>query len=358
MDAKYVELDKALKYVPSAYFEKDLVRHIRRKYRTEMFYEPHFEVDDKGNPWYIAPVYENTIGLFGGEKVMGAILVDPVSGDMQKYAIKDIPRWVDLVVPGKLICAQYNNYAQLQKGFWNSVIGQNGCRKVTEYSVGEDDEEEVVPDFGYIAKNDDIYIYTGVTSVNGDSSNIGFIIANERTGDAAFLSASGADEFSAMKAAEGEVQEKAYEASFPSLITVDEVPTYIMVLKDKSGLVKMYACVNVEQYNIVATAVKQDECIKKYKALMAGDITSEQANDEKVNVDGNDEVDESKYTDKKIKVKKLETIDKNGNTYIYIVDEEDNIYSAKYADVIDMILVNVGDEITIKVNGEAFIYHR
>jgi hypothetical protein len=246
----------------------------------------------------------------------------------------------------------------LQKGFWNSVIGQNGCRKVTEYSVGEDEEEEVVPDFGYIAKNDDIYIYTGVTSVNGDSSNIGFIIANERTGDAAFLSASGADEFSAMKAAEGEVQEKAYEASFPSLITVDEVPTYIMVLKDKSGLVKMYACVNVEQYNIVATAVKQDECIKKYKALMAGDITSEQATDDKINVDGTDEVDESKYTDKKIKVKKLETIDKNGNTYIYVVDEEDNIYSAKYADVIDMILVNVGDEITIKVDGDKFIYKK
>ena len=364
MDADYVSLEQGMKYVPSAYFSEDLERHIRFAYPTTIFGNIHFEVDEEGNPWYVATTYKYTIGLYGGKTVSGAILVNPVDGSMQKVSVADVPTWVDVVYPGTLICAQYNDYAQLQRGYWNSVIGQNGCRKVTEYRSGDDDDDDdsdATADYGYIAKDDDIWIYTGITSVNGDSSNIGFIIANERTGVTKFIEASGADEFSAMNAAEGEVQEKGYVASFPSLITVDDVPTYIMVLKDKSGLVKMYACVNVSQYNIVATASNQEDCIAKYKALLSGKITAEQATAD-VTPDAVAEEapakDTSAYEERTITVTKMETMDVDGNTYLYIVDAEGNIYKAKYAEVIDMMFVNVGDEITIRTDGESYTYSR
>ncbi len=351
MDASYTKLDQGMTYVPSGYFGDNLYRHIRFAYPTALFYDPHFEVDEEGNPWYVAPVYTYSIAVFGGEKVVGAILVNPVSGETYRYALADVPTWVDVVIPGDLICEQYNNYAQLQNGYWNSVIGQNGCRKVTESS-----EEEGSSDYGYIAMNDDIFIYTGVTSVNGDSSNIGFIIANERTGETRFIACSGADEFSAMSAAEGEVQEKGYWASFPSLITVDDTPTYIMVLKDKSGLVKMYACVNVQQYNMVVTSTSQADCIEKYRALLSGRITAEQANDDSLVMENPSDTDLSAYEEKTVKVVRMETIDRNGNTWLYIVDENSNIYSAQYVDVIDMLLVEPGDTITILEKDGAFRY--
>ena len=357
MDADYVALDKGMKYVPSAHFQENLERHIRFSYPTAMFDNLHFEVDEKGNPWYVASVYTHKIGLFGGKQVKGVILADPVSGNTEYHGTRDIPTWVDNAFSGTLICDQYTNYGQLSGGYINSIFGQTGCRKVTESK-----DEGQTSDFGYIAKDGDIWIYTGITSVNSDSSNIGFILSNERTEKTYFIKCAGADEFSAMASAEGEVQEKGYQASFPSLILMDGKPTYIMVLKDNSSLVKMYAAVNVEQYNKVATAYTQDECLAKYEALMKGTITQEQATSNSgtpaVDSDKNDSdktSDTSSYKEMKITVKKTQTIDQNGNTWLYVVDENDHIYKALYADVIDMILVENGDEITIRTDGERFI---
>ena len=123
-------------------------------------------------------------------------------------------------------------------------------------------------DYGYIAKDGDIWIYTGVTSVNDDASNIGFIMVNQRTQEAHAFAVPGADENSAMAAAEGEVQEKGYKASFPSLINVDGTASYVMVLKDASGIVKLYSMVNVEQYNLVTTSSNLDDCFSKYRLLL------------------------------------------------------------------------------------------
>ena len=348
MSADYKSLNNGMFYVPSAYFTKDLARHVRFNYPFDMIENLHFEIDEEGNPWYVGSVIDHTIGLFGGKTVTGAVVINPLTGETAKYSISEVPAWVDVVFDGDLICEKYNDYAQLKHGFLNSLFAQTDCRQVTTIKKeDEDGDTEIYPDYGYIAKDNDIWIYTGVTSVNGDSSNLGFILANERTAETRYIPCAGADEFSGMKSAEGEVQEKGYTASFPSLINVDNTPTYIMVLKDNNNLVKMYAAVNVEQYNIVSTAVTQKECIEKYKMLLTGDISS---NSEDVQI-----VDPNTFTAKTITIAKIRTIDQNGNTYIYIVDENQNIYSAKYADVLGMLLVEEGDTITILTDGSSFL---
>ncbi len=341
MSADYTSLKEGMKYVPSAYFSKDLARHIRVHYPTVMFSNLHFEIDEEGNPWYVASIYDHSIGLFGGTKVVGAFVVNPINGEIHKYNAGEVPQWVDVVFPGDLICEQYNDYAQLQHGFLNSMFAQKDCRRVTTMN---DDEDNAYPDYGYVAKDGDIWIYTGITSVNGDSSNIGFILANERTSETRFISSAGADEFSSMKSAEGEVQEKGYRASFPSLVNVDGTPTYILVLKDANSLVKMYAMVNVEQYNLVATATSQEECVKKYKELIHDELDIETNNDL------------SNYEEKKITIKKIQTIDIEGNTWVYLIDSKDNIYRNKYTNVLDLLLYDEGDNITIKTDGDIFIF--
>lgn len=341
MSASYVDGNGGMRYVPSAYFQEDLTRYIRFHYPTMMFERPHFEVDDQGQPWYIAPQYDHTISLFGGKQVVGAIFVDPIHGAIHHYSMEEIPSWADLIVDGDLICQQYNHSAQLHRGFFNSIFGQVDCKEVTTIPSGKDDDYAL--DYGYVSKDGDIWVYTGVTSVNGDSSNLGFIMSNERTHETKFIPSSGADEFSAMKSAEGEVQEKGYRASFPSLINIDGNLTYIMVLKDANNLVKLYACVNVEQYNMVATAPTQKEAITKYRKLMqSGDGEYHQENAKEILV----------------QVAKIEKIDIDGNTYLYLVDENQHVYKAKYADVIEMMFVQVGDTITIETDGNTFKFIR
>ena len=343
MSAEYVAMKEGMKYVPSAYFNENLSRRMRFRYPTEMLGNLHFEIDEDGKPWYVASVYKKTVGFFGGLQVRGAVLADPVSGEMTLYEAGDIPLFVDVVFDGDLICDQYNSYAQLKHGFWNSVFAQTDCRRVTTLvRLDEDDDETFYSDYGYIAKDGDIWIYTGITSVNGDSSNLGFILSNERTEETRYIPCAGADEFSGMKSAEGEVQEKGYTASFPSLINIDGVPTYIMVLKDANGLVKMYAAVNVEQYNQVVTAATQEECISRYRAAVTGTAYS-----------GDDSAD-SLTQEKQIVIRKMEKIDIEGNTWLYIVDENSNIYRAKYADVLGMLMISEGDTVTILTDGSIF----
>ena len=335
------EKSEGMKYVPSAFFSEDAYRYLWTKYPTVMLDNLHFEIDESGRPYYVASVIEKTIGLFGGKTVSGCVVLDPVSGETEKYDVTDIPRWIDVVFYGDLICKQYNWYGMLQNGYMNSMFAKKDCKQVTTYNSSEDDafDETPVSDYGYVAKDGDIWIYTGVTSVNGDSSNIGFLLANERTGESRYYSIAGADEKSAMAAAEGEVQEKGYQASFPSLINIDGYPTYIMVLKDSGGLVKLYATVNVEQYNIVTTAATQTECITKYKTALG--------------IEGDKITEEIK--EKTITIASIKYIDVDGNTYIYLIDGDNNIFKAKASANENMLLLNVGDRVKLSYSGKTII---
>lgn len=357
MSASYQECSGGMIYVPSAYFREDAARYIWKHFPTELFGNLHFEIDEDGNPYYVASVYEKTISFFGGETVKGAIVLNPTDGDIRYYDLAEIPNWIDVVYEGDLICTQYNWYGKLQNGFINSVFGKKGCKRVTTYySSDEDDEsedEQPTSDYGYVAKDGDIWIYTGITSVNGDSSNIGFLLANERTGETHYYGIAGADEKSAMSAAEGEVQEKGYQASFPSLINVDGEPTYIMVLKDASGLVKLYATVNVEQYNLVATAATQKDCIAKYRTLIG---TAEDADSEVPENEPEPAKEPLEATgESDVVIADIREIVIDGNTYLYLITEEQQIYRAKAAEHEEMLLLKAQDTVHITYHEKEII---
>lgn len=324
-NAEYVELPQGMKYVPSAYLNYNLMRHVQLEYPTKIISGYNFEIDDEGNPYYVCPTVSARVGLFGGMDVNGVILCNPVDGSCSYYKINNIPSWIDNAYDGHLLCDKYNWFGTLSGGFINSIFGQKDCKQVTD-------------DFGYKIIGDDVWIYTGVTSVNGDQYNIGFVMMNQRTSEAKYYKVSGAEEHSAMAAAEGEVQEKGYDAAFPSLINVGGVPTYIMVLKDDGGLVKMYAMVNVEQYNIVATASTQGEVFANYKKLLKTEGGSIIPDNEAAN-----------STDV-IKVAGIQFINTEEGTVVYIKDENHNVYKQKFADNEQLIKITEGD--TIKITYE------
>lgn len=352
MNADYARLGKGMVYVPSAYFEQDLKRHIRFAYPTAILDYLHFEIDEEGNPYYVVSIRKYSIGLFGGESISGVIIIDPVSGEMQQYDVEDIPVWVDKVFDGDLLCDQYKWHGEYTNGFFNTLFSKKGCKTITQNSVTTDEEGEessVDVDYGYIAKDGDIWVYTGVTSLNSDASNIGFVLMNQRNGEAHYYAVSGADETSAMKAAEGEVQEKGYVASFPSLINVEGTPTYIMVLKDASGLVKLFAAVDVEQYNIVATGNTQTECFEKYRKLLGLDAKEDSSGES-----GETQEKEDAVT-VEIQVARMQYADVDGNTYVYIGTAEGTVYKAKFAEQEQLLFVREGDVIVAECAGNEIV---
>jgi len=333
--AEYLRFEKPIRYTESAYFEEDLQRKLRFSYPTKIFGNIAFEIDEQGNPYYIVACMQPKIGLFGAMDVNEVIIFNPCTGESQLYALADTPSWVDNVFTGALASQKYDWYGMLKNGYWNSVIGKKDCKVTTD-------------DFGYIMIEDDVYFFTGVTSVSNDESNIGFLISNARMGSYKFYPVIGAEEYSAMNAAEGEVQEKGYVASFPSLINVSGEATYIMVLKDNHGIVKLYALVNVENYSIVATGTTQTEAKEAYLTLLKQEGIIEDAPQTPPVTTPPVEAKTAEIT-----VTDLRIVTLSGNSVLYITGSDGNLYKQSIAENEALMLLNVGDAIKVRYTDTA-----
>ena len=250
-DVKLIELSEVIKYAPSAFLSEDLMRHVRFKYRTEIFDATSFEIDDEGNPFYVISVIEPEIGWFGGWDTSSVITVDAVNGDMQKYAIEEMPAWVDRAQSARIAWYQIDNWGYYVNGWINTLFGQKDMIQTTD-------------GFNYVSIDGQTHIFSGLTSVGADRSIVGFALINLRTKEASYIQIGGADELSAMNSATGQVQHLNYESTFPVLLNVDGFPTYFMALKDYEGLVKLYAMVSVQDYAVVGVGASVEEARVTY----------------------------------------------------------------------------------------------
>lgn len=295
--AKLQKMDKGMKYMPSAFFFENLYRKLRLSYPTTIFDEPSFEIDNEGNPYWIVPVIKyKAIGL--KKEIVGAVILDPVTGESKKYALKDIPKWVDHVFSAELVIEQLDNWGELRNGFFNSIFGQKDVINTTE-------------GYNYLVMDDDVYLYTGITSVSTDESNLGFVLVNLRTKETNYYSVPGAEEYSAMASAEGLVQEKKYKASFPLLINLNNKPTYLLSLKDNAGLVKMHAFIDVEDYQKVVVS----------DASLGIEVAAEKYLGDSI-------ITNSEVKKKEIIIKNITSAVVDGNTSYYITDADNNLYIA------------------------------
>lgn len=318
-----VRLDQGMKYMPSAILNENLYRKLRFSYLTEIFGEASFEIDNEGNPYWIVPTLKYTgVGL--KKEVSGVIILDPKTGSSKKYNVGEIPSWVDHVYPSDLIIEELDDWGTYKNGFINSIFGQKGVVNTTD-------------GYNYTVMNDDVYLYTGITSVASDESNIGFILCNLRTKETFFYSVSGAEEYSAMESAKGQVQQMNYDSTFPLLINLNNKPTYLLSLKDKAGLVKMYALVDVADYQKVVVTDSSEGIEKAIKNYLGNSVigTNEKIAD--------------------IIINKINEVTIDGNTYYYLLDFDNNKYKASIkinSNVLPFLEVNSKINITYIDNEE------
>lgn len=312
-----------MKYVPSAYFNENLSRHLRFQYPTEIFGEPSFEIDEEGRPWYICTTYTYS-GVGNKKRVTGAVFLDPITGKSEKYDTKHIPSWADRIYPESLVVEELDDNGSLKKGFWNSQFGQTGVIVTSE-------------GYNYLEKNGDIWLYSGLTSANADESNLGFVLVNLRTHEAMKIATAGANEKSAMKSAQSEVKNYGYQSTFPLLINIKGNPVYLMSLKD-NGLIKMYATVSAVDYQKVATVYTDeglDALFKKTLNLLGSG--------------SEDSISKESLKTEDITVAGVEKINMDGNTIYYIQSEKGDIYKISFTTKYEnqLVFLKAGDKLNI-----------
>ena len=321
-DTSLIKLDKPIRYSEAEYLNRNIYRHLRFRYPTYIFDQLSFEIDDEGVPYWICPVRDYTIGLFGGATIGRVVICNAQTGECQDYALKDCPEWVDRANPADLLIQQYNYYGTLVNGYINSIFGQKGCLKSTD-------------GYNYMAMEDDVWVYTGVTSVSGDQSNVGFVLMNQRTRETRYYKVNGAEEYSAMGSAEGQVQNLGYQATFPILLNISNEPTYFMALKDSAGLVKKYAMVNIQKYQNVAIGDTVSACQDAYiKLLNTNGITAGNTGDSK------------KMTGT---IRRIAQSVLDGNSHFYLVlNDHEEIFDVPVQDLLQVVTLQEGDKVTVE----------
>lgn len=321
-DTSLIKLDKPIRYSEAEYLNRNIYRHLRFRYPTYIFDQLSFEIDDDGVPYWICPVRDYTIGLFGGATIGRVVICNAQTGECQDYELKDCPEWVDRANPADLLIQQYNYYGTLVNGYINSIFGQKGCLKSTD-------------GYNYMAMEDDVWVYTGVTSVSGDQSNVGFVLMNQRTRETRYYKVNGAEEYSAMGSAEGQVQNLGYQATFPILLNISNEPTYFMALKDSAGLVKKYAMVNIQKYQNVAIGDTVSACQDAYiKLLNTSGITSGNTGDSK------------KMTGT---IQRIAQSVLDGNSHFYLVlNDHEEIFDVPVQDFLQVVTLQEGDKVTVE----------
>lgn len=267
-----VKLKEGIKYSHADLLFRNITLYTRLKYPFDIFDEMNFEVDDEGTPFWIIPTYKPKVGFFGAYDVKDVITVNAITGDSEKYPVQETPAWIDRVYNADNIMQQLDWYGMYKNGYWNSRLGQKGVLKTTE-------------GYNYLALDDDIYLYTGFTSVSADESNVGFILTNLRSKETSFYPVSSAKEISAMESAEGAVQEKNYKATFPLLLNIDSNPTYFLSLKDNAGLIKQFAFIDSDDYQNVAVGSSVREAYEKHTGKIPEELSNQDLGDlEEINL--------------------------------------------------------------------------
>ena len=320
-----VKLSEGIKYSKGEYFNRNLYRHLRFRFPTYIFDDQiFFEIDEEGTPYWVCPVKKFNLGLFGGQTVGRVVLCNAQTGECVDYAVEDVPSWIDKVYSAELLVRLYDYSGLLKHGYWNSMLGQKDCLQSTN-------------GYNYIALEEDVWVYTGITSVSGDQSNVGFVLMNQRTMETRSYKVEGAIEDSAMSSAEGQVQNLGYRATFPLLLNIADEPTYFMALKDGAGLVKKYAMVNVQKYQWVAIGDTVQECERNYTGLLSTNgIVSESASAGK-SVSG--------------KIESISPVVLEGNTHYYLcLEGREDIYDIDLSNaaLLQIIRYQEGDSITLE----------
>lgn len=324
-ETSLVRLPEGIKYSESEYLLRDLNRHLRFKYPTKIFDNISFEIDEKGTPYWVASTVTYRIGIWNGRDIEGVVLCNAVTGECQYYEISAVPQWIDQAYDSEIIIEQLTYNGEYVNGYWNSLFGQKDVLQPTD-------------GYNYLAMNDDVYLYTGMTSVSSDESNVGFVLVNLRTKETVFYACPGAEEYSAMESAQGKVQEKKYVSTFPLLLNVGNRPTYFMSLKDSAGLVKMYAFVDVRQYQIVGTGTSVEGALNAFLQELAN-------NDETIPNSGVT-TEEKTVTGT---ITDIQSAVVNATTRYYIVLQNDpTVYMAEVTVNDRLPFIKSGDTITVK----------
>lgn len=330
-------------YTPSSYFNKEIERHIRLQYPDLIFYGgTQLEINDDGKPYYIQ-TYGDFISARNGFKASGVVVVDAKTGATKKYALDQVPAFIDGAVSPEAVSLQNSYFGNYIHGFWNSMFGKSDVKLPSD----EGTEANVSPVFD---SKGDMYYFTDFTSPKeGVDSMLGYALTNARTGKATYytgnLEESYMDSQGALQIIEKRFIEKKWKGRMPILYNFYGEASWLTPVLDSNGFLQNYFIVSAANPEIAAYASTPNEALRAYKtALQKGGGT----------VNSSSKQEKKEATGKVKRVYKEKTGDYT--TVTFLLDDGKSYTMSSEKEPL-VIYLKEGDQVTMKYTdtGEIFL---
>ena len=353
--AELVKLEEPINYAPSAKGDRNLKRYLRKEYPSYIFDKFQFDIDEEGKPYYIVPVKEATIGIFGGKIVKSFIIVNASTGELEEKLPEELPQWIDHAYSLDYLMNLAENYYSYKNGFWNSIFKKEGVKNLSyewadegKENMDDDDDDDVYfPGYNSLKTQDGVEFFTCVTSSGNDESAVGFILANAKKGTIKFYTGEGAEESTAQKQAESLTQNYGYTSSYPLIVNVEGVPTYILALKDKAKTNMAYVMVNVENYTNAVKGETLQETLMQYRKTIGK--ADNEIQEESIKEDREKEETTKETTETTGNIEEIYQAIKSGDTcYFFLLENDPNLYISPISINSRQVQLKVGSNVTMK----------
>lgn len=259
-------IDAEMAYTPSAFFQKNVERHLRLNMPETIFHgNMQLEIDDEGKPHYIRS-FGQFVSARNGFEVTGVAVVNPQNGDIETYALNEVPAFIDGSVAPEVVSLQNSYFGNYVHGFWNSKFGKKDVKLPSD----EGTEANVSPVFN---ENGDMYYFTDFTSPKeGVDSMLGYSLTNARTGEATYytgnMEESYMDSYGALQIVEKKFIEKKWSGEMPILYNFYGEASWLTPVLDANGFLQNYFIVSAANPEISAYANTPNEALKLYKTAL------------------------------------------------------------------------------------------
>ncbi|WP_257009979.1 hypothetical protein [Evansella halocellulosilytica] len=322
--------------VPSAFFHENLERQVRMEYPDILMLDTSFEIDSEGNPYYIVSFGHYTEFRRVAD-VDGVVIVDPQTGEMEKYEKEETPEWVNRIYPPHIAEERNQWFGIYKQGLINRFFGREGLTEPTQWTA-----DDAVT--GVVDQDLNLNWFTDHMRLRGSeetsNSMVGFTMFDARTGELKyFRDASGSlNGRTAMNLAERTFRRDDYVAGTPSLYNIYGQYTWVVPLMDRNNVLRQIMLVNARSENTYGYGETKREAFGAYQLELSTSVDDDVVPGELTDL-----------TEITTTVERVYQWDREDNVTVrLLLEDHDRIFTVNASAYPRAVFIQPDDEITIR----------
>ena len=225
----------SIAYLPGALLNQDLLRHVYLSgYTYGRLLDPTLELDDSFHPYWTISLMQPTRG-YTGNMLSEVLIVDAHTGAIKDYQPKDVPSWVDRVMPASTVTDYLTWWGLYHAAPW---FNPSGAGQQTPASA---------PQLLYNNVDQPVWLVPMTSSSSNDNSSTGVFLFDTHKNEAYFYPLRGlgigSNVQDTIQSTRANIRN--YTVDSIQLYTIYNTPTWVAIFAQSTGSGDIFQAVGI-----------------------------------------------------------------------------------------------------------------